>query len=39
LNSAQVSRVVDDVGGMADVVGLTVAAFIPRQVMPLQQLL
>jgi hypothetical protein len=36
LTSAQVSRVIDDVSGMADVVELTVAAFIPRQVMPLQ---
>ena len=32
-------RVVDDIVSIADVVGITVAEFIPRQVMHLQQLL
>ena len=36
---AQVRRVVDDLAAQADVVGLTVAEFVPRQVMHLQQLL
>ena len=39
LTTAQVRRVVDDLDGAADVVGLTIAEFIPRQVMHLQQLL
>jgi arginase len=39
LTSGQVRRVVDDIGSIADVVGITVAEFIPRQVMHLQQLL
>jgi arginase len=39
LTSAQVRRIVDDLDAVADVVGLTVAEFIPRQVMHLQQLL
>ena len=39
LTSAQVRRVVADATAAADVVGLTVAEFIPRQVMRLQQLL
>jgi hypothetical protein len=32
-------RIVEDVDAVADVVGITVAEFIPRQVMHLQQLL
>ena len=39
LSTAQVRRVVDDLSARADVVGLTIAEFIPRQVMHLQQLL
>jgi arginase len=39
LTSAQVRRIVDDIDSFADVVGVTVAEFIPRQVMHLQQLL
>ena len=39
LTSAQVRRVVDDIDAAADVVGLTIAEFIPRPVMQLQQLL
>jgi arginase len=39
LTTAQVRRIVDDLADGADVVGLTVAEFIPRQVMHLQQLL
>jgi arginase len=39
LTSAQVRRIVADIDTRADVVGLTVAEFIPRQVMHLQQLL
>ena len=39
LTSAQVRRVLDDLGQVADVVGLTIAEFIPRQVMHLQQIL
>jgi arginase len=39
LTTAQVRRIVDDVASRADVVGMTVAEFIPRQVMHLQQLL
>jgi arginase len=34
-----VRRIVDDLASAADVVGMTVAEFIPRQVMHLQQLL
>jgi arginase len=34
-----VRRIVDDLDAVTDVVGLTVAEFIPRQVMHLQQLL
>jgi arginase len=34
-----VRRIVDDLDTVADVVGLTIAEFIPRQVMHLQQLL
>ena len=37
LTSAQVRRVVADVTAAADVVGLTIAEFFPRQVMHLQQ--
>jgi arginase len=39
LTSAQVRRIVDDLDTAADVVGLTIAEFIPRQVMHLQRLL
>lgn len=39
LTSAQVRRIVDDLDAVTDVVGITVAEFIPRQVMHLQQLL
>ena len=39
LTTAQVRRVVADVAARADVVGLTIAEFVPRQVMHLQQLL
>lgn len=39
LTTAQVRRIVDDLAAEADVVGLTIAEFIPRQVIHLQQLL
>ena len=39
LTSAEVRQILDDVGRMAEVVGLTIAEFIPRQVMHLQQIL
>jgi arginase len=39
LTSAQVRRIVDDIDAAAEVVGVTVSEFIPRQVMHLQQLL
>jgi arginase len=39
LTSAQVQRIVADIDSVADVVGLTIAEVIPRQVMHLQQLL
>jgi arginase len=39
LTSAQARRVINDLNGAADVVALTVAEFIQRQVMHLQQLL
>jgi arginase len=39
LTSAQTRRVVADLTTAADVVGLTIAEFIPRQVMQLQQIL
>jgi arginase len=39
LTSAQVRRIVADIDAVSDVVGLTIAEFIPRQVMHLQQLL
>jgi arginase len=39
LTSAQIRRVVAEVAAVADVVGMTVAEFIPRQVMHVQQLL
>jgi arginase len=39
LTSAQVRRIVYDIGSFADIVGVTVAEFIPRQVMHLKQLL
>jgi arginase len=38
LTSAQVRRIVDDIDSVADVVGITIAEFIPRQVMHLQQI-
>ena len=39
LTSAEARRIVADLDGAADVVGFTIAEFIPRQVMHLQQLL
>jgi arginase len=39
MTSGQVRRIVDDIDSVADVVGLTVAEFIPRQVMRLRQIL
>jgi arginase len=39
LTTAQVRRIVEDLDAGADVVGITVVEFIPRQVMRLQQLL
>jgi arginase len=39
LTSAEVRRIVADVDGAVDVVGLTIAEFIPRQVMHLGQIL
>jgi arginase len=39
LTSNEVRRVVADVSAMADVVGLTIAEFVPRQVIRLQQVL
>ncbi len=39
LTSAQVRRIVSDLEAVTDVVGLTVAEFIPRQVIHLHQLL
>jgi arginase len=39
LTSSQVRRLVNDLDAVAEVVGLTVAEFIPRQVGHLQQLL
>jgi arginase len=39
LTGQQVRRIVADVTAAADVVGLTIAEFFPRQVMRLQQLL
>ena len=39
LTSAQVWRIVADIDAVADVVGVTIAEFIPRQVIHLQQLL
>jgi arginase len=39
LTSTQVRRIVGDIESSADVVGLTIAEFIPRQVMHLQQIL
>jgi arginase len=38
LTSAQVRRIVTDIDQAADVVGFTIAEFIPRQVMHLQQI-
>jgi arginase len=39
LTSSEVQRLVGDVGAAANVVGLTIAEFIPRQVIRLQQVL
>ncbi len=39
LTSAEVRRIVADVDGAVDVVGFTIAEFIPRQVMHLRQIL
>ena len=39
LTRAQVHRVIDDLGQHSDVVGLTVAEFIPRDVLALQGML
>ena len=39
LTSTEVRRIVTDLESFADVVGLTIAEFIPRQVMHLQQIL
>lgn len=39
LTSTEVRRIVADVDGAADVVGFTIAEFIPRQVMHLRQIL
>ncbi len=39
LTSAEVRRIVADVDGAADVVGFTIAEFVPRQVMHLRQIL
>jgi arginase len=39
LTSAEVRRIVSEINGAVDVVGFTIAEFIPRQVMHLQQLL
>jgi arginase len=38
LTAAQVRRVIGDLAGVADVVGLTIAEYIPRQVLQLQGL-
>jgi arginase len=38
LTSAQVRRIVTDIDQAAEVVGFTIAEFIPRQVMHLQQI-
>lgn len=39
LTSEQVRRVIDDLGAVADVVGFTIAEFVPRQVIQLRGLL
>ncbi|MGP4092285.1 arginase family protein [Streptomyces sp. KR55] len=39
LTSSEVRRIVADIDGSVDVVGFTIAEFIPRQVMHLQQIL
>jgi arginase len=39
LTSEQVRRLISDIGGAADVVGFTIAEYIPRQVIALQRLL
>ncbi len=39
LTSAQVQRILRDVSRSVEIVGLTIAEFIPRQVMHVQQIL
>jgi arginase len=39
LTSAQVRRILADLDAAVDIVGLTIAEFIPRQVIHLQQIL
>jgi arginase len=39
LTSAQVRRIIADIDRAVDLVGFTIAEFIPRQVMHLQQIL
>lgn len=39
LTSAEVRRIVDDIGNAVEVVALTIAEFLPRQVIRLQQIL
>jgi arginase len=39
LTTAEARRVVADIDGAAEVIALTIAEFIPRQVMHLQQIL
>jgi arginase len=39
MTSPQVGRLIGDVSAASDVVGLTIAEFVPRQVMHLQQVL
>lgn len=39
LTSAQVQRIFRDVSRLVEIVGLTIAEFIPRQVMHVQQIL
>lgn len=38
LTSTQVRRLIDDISGAAEVVGFTIAEYIPRQVMAMQRL-
>ncbi len=39
LTSVEVRRVISDIDSASDVVGLTIAEYVPRQVMQLRQLL